>query len=414
MSSIFDKRIPKKPPQSPSPVKSATSKPRKPLPDVTTGALPKDALLELPNYYPIVNPITKRSEITLENAHRIAQADEYGKKTEAFVKYRIGDIPNVQKRFDSNPFVYTASALTNVLGMMLEPAARQFNVMKYFKPSKITEFMEYAATNTTNIRQNTMMSFGNYHEDNGLYNFIRHMDETLPMKVYQIGSFRKQLIKNTNVWFAATPDFLCESITIDGFYATGEIKSKCPWYESDTGYIGPWDVAKSYPYTELPYYYLPQFMLQMYVTGMHYGYFITSSLANGARISLYKRDEEYIEMILELLRYYHQTYVVEKSPFPKSGNPYEKVNDLYKRFLSRTLMLQQTNRKQNPFFISVEKCRNFDAEAVGKYNQLKRKYSQEEEKDQNPDVLMESITKYNQLKQKNSREKEREMDEIME
>lgn len=385
---IFDKRVPKKgKPVGETPKKKPTTTTQSYRPDVKLNALPEEILLAHPNYYPILHPITKRSEITLENAHRIAQADENNQKTEAFNAYRIGDIPGVENQFpgDKYPFVFTASALPNVLGMYLKPACSLFK-SDYYSQKKEQEFLEYA-TGKLRIKQNTMMEYGNWHENNGLYNFIEHMNQTLPMKVYQIGSFRKQLIDGKNIWFAATPDFLWQCVDIDGFFGTGEIKNKTPWFETDTGFIR-WH-KNTMPSSELPYYYIPQFMMQMYVTDMEYGYFVSNSGKNGAKIFLYKRDGIYINMILELLREYHQNYVIEKKKIPESGNPFESSSGLYKKFLNRTFMLQQLDPKHNPFIISTETCKNYDFEAIGKYNQHKRRRDHQQEIESNKVVEVE-------------------------
>lgn len=141
--------------------------------------------------------------------------------------------------------------------------------------------------------------------------------------------------KFVDVPLYASPDF----IVLDDNEvpcAGGEVKCRYPFFLSKKDWLYHYN-SFSAPFDKIPFYYVPQIMTQMLVTGLRKWYFISWSARKGTRIFLIKwtkRHKRYASLMITFIRRSYKDYVLKGRPPPDDVWIKSKYEKEYREMLS--------------------------------------------------------------------------------
>ncbi len=295
--------------------------------DPKVGGLPEELLRLEPNYHFLKHKITQKKDVTSHNSHMIGQKGPDGKLTEAMIAFRKGEVPESKVK---PSFCFTGSSLSTALGLKLKMASKRFNSSFRGKPEYYNEFRNYFAGTPDEFKGGYSLDFGTHHEMNALYHLLKK--NKIQMDLYETGPFAKNL--SDKVRIISTPDGIfhhknCGLGDYTEMIGIVEAKARSPYFTTQTGYMSE---TKCEVFEKPPYYYWPQIMMEMYVTDYYYAYFISWSPKYGSKVFLIERDEKFIDMMIKILLWVHDKYVIKKGTF-SGDDPFLDISFEYEAFL---------------------------------------------------------------------------------
>lgn len=303
------------------------------IPNVYIKAIPEKNLEgDCYRYFPMQNCVT-----TIEEAKKISK-QEYNRvqpKSDAWFWLRSSDgIKHGEKNGNATKFHrYGASDIGALLGLHTTYAKTFFkgkrtvgtNLWGKEKWMKARE-REISRkngdgnepTNKEEVSAPTQTNFdwGTNHEPNVIRYVLEKLDTII---ITGCGSFIYESQNDSPFDIYVTPDGLWKCMKT-GLEGTFEAKTKCPFkWNAKKGY---YFYAKQLPFEQCPEQYYGQANYQAMVTNNKFLIIACWTLTGGTTMMFMKRDDLFIKLSDEALKWAHKRYVVDGVDFPDTENPY--------------------------------------------------------------------------------------------
>lgn len=253
----------------------------------------------------------------------------------------------------SLPHDFRGSDLGKLTGLFLEKACKRFD-FKYQKKN-LNEFVDCILGKKKDYSSiQYILDWGTYHENNGLKALLDlFKDNCWDIQIKEIGTCGFEC---DGMKIISSPDGIFTANNIEGIdceiKGIIEIKCKNPYIMNGSGF--GYFYKYILPDESVKYYYIPQIQMEMWASGLKWAFVVLFTL-NGTRILLIQRDDDYIKMILDILKFIRRKYTSEDSFLNvESGvkNPFNEISDLHNDFIRKTSYLNtlyQSNKTKKWF-----------------------------------------------------------------